>query len=489
MRLKNIVSILLLFMSVSVYPQEKMEKAERQQEYPHLLVGIKIEGLKSSYLNEWWKSFSIGGFRKITAEGVTFENVRHDLVSSGNAPDVATFVTGCYPVYHGISSDFYFDKKKNKIQSILFDPDQTGIGTAEQCSPQNLLASTLTDEILLKNHFAKIHSIAIDKENAVLLAGHNATSATWFEDVTKKWVTTAYYTKGLSKSADVMNVNGDTKKTVSKNTLVTNLALNTFENEMLGMNKNTDALMIQYSLKLSNTATVGANDEMNNYQDVDLNLQRLIRTITSILGTEKVLFFIVGSGSDEFSPDDLIKNRIPAGYFNADKAMALLNTYLMAIYGQEKWILGYCGKNIFLNKEKIESKKLNVEEFQNRLSDFLTEFEGVQAAYSVSQIRNFGNNMSDSRSKIANSYHKNSGGDIVISLMPGWVEIDKKGNIVGESNVQQTYVPFYLFGGGLKTKKINTECQSIDIAPTICNLLGIPFPNACTGKAILQVNE
>ena len=489
MRLKNIVFILLLFSTVSVYSQEKTEKTEKQQEYPHLLVGIKIDGLQSSYLNEWWKSFSIGGFRKITAEGITFENMRHELVSSGSSPDAATFVTGCYPAYHGISSDYYFDKKKNKIQSILFDATQTGIGTSEQCSPQNLLASTLTDEILLKNHFAKIHSIAIDKENAVLLAGHNATSATWFDDISKKWVTTAYYTKGLSKWADGMNVNGETKKTVSENTLVTNLALNTFENEMLGTNKNTDALMIQYSLKLSKTATTGANDEMNNYQDVDLNLQRLIRTITTKLGPEKVLFFIVGNGNDEFSPEDFIKNRIPAGYFNADKAMALLNTYLMAIYGQEKWILGYCGKNIFLNKEKIESKKLNVEEFQNRLSNFLTEFEGVQAAYSVSQIRNFGNNMSDSRSKIANSYHKNSGGDIVISLMPGWVEIDNKGNVVGESNAQQTYIPFYLIGGGLKAKKINIDCQSIDIAPTICSLLGIPFPNACTGKPILQVKE
>jgi hypothetical protein len=49
--------------------------------------------------------------------------------------------------------------------------------------------------------------------------------------------------------------------------------------------------------------------------------------------------------------------------------MALVNTYLMAIYGQDRWIEGYYGKNIFLNKKKDEEKKLNFREIQQQVAD------------------------------------------------------------------------------------------------------------------------
>ena len=156
----------------------------------------------------------------------------------------------------------------------------------------------------------------------------------------------------------------------------------------------------------------------------------------------------------------------------------------MVIYGQEKWISGYYGKNIFLNRKKIEEKKIILSEFQNRITDFLVEFEGIQAAYSVQNLVNFSGESTDIRSKFRNSYHKNTSGDIVITLMPGWLEVDNKGRVVGDANSPQVFVPFYMLGQGIKAQTMFGDYSTTDIAPTISGILGIAAPNASVGNVI-----
>ncbi|MHB9056270.1 MAG: alkaline phosphatase family protein [Paludibacteraceae bacterium] len=506
---------------------------EKQPEPPRLVVGIKIDGLQAEHLQKMWKYFTPGGFRKIVSESVVVERMQHNIVSAGNAADVATYMTGTYPFFHGVSSDYFYNLIDNQIVSVLFDKNQTGIGTKEKFSAHNLLSSTFTDELMMSSPLSQVHSIAIDAEDAIMMGGHTATSVSWIDDSTNKWVTTAYYSKGLSRWADIMNVNGSfknlstekwtpsatmstylgptvkgsrtvpfnydpvdrregnnaqtlLKNTPAANTLVTELAKTIFEKEQLGTDKNTDVLMLQYTLKIPNQIAsslhFAENEDM--YIRLDRDIQSLLHTIISKAGADKTLVFVVGSGSDTHSPIELGKNQIPAGLFNADRALALLNTYLMAIYGQEKWVSGYYSKNIFLNKKKIEDKKLNWNEFQNRVTDFLTEFEGVQAAYTSSNILNLSGISSDIRMKTRNSFNKNTSGDILIELMPGWIEIDNKGRVVGDANSPLVFVPFYLMGKGLKPQQMTENYSTTDISPTISNLIGIPMSNACIGKII-----
>ena len=505
---------------------------EKQSEPPRLVVGIKIDGLQADHLQKMWKYFTPGGFRKIVSESAVAEKMQHNIVSAGNTADVATFVTGTFPFYHGISGDYHYNRLDNQVVSVLVDKNQAGIGTKDNFSAHRLLSSTISDELILSNPLSQVHSIAIEPEDAVMLGGHNATSVTWIDDVANKWVTTTYYSKGLSRWADLMNVNGTFKQMISErwipsasistylnptskgsrtasfsynpterregstvksnlkntpasNALVSELAKSIFDNEQLGTDKNTDLLLLQYTVKIPNqiASSLTNAEQEDMYIRLDRNLQSLLSSIISTVGNDRVLVFLVGSGTDFHSPIELGKNQIPAGLFNADRALALLNTYLMAIYGQEKWVSGYYGKNIYLNKKKIEDKKLNLNEFQNRITEFMAEFEGVQAAYSVSGLVSFSGESSDVRTKFRNSYHKNTSGDIVLTLMPGWVEVDNKGRVVGEANSPMTHVPFYLMGSGIKSQRI-LNANTTDIAPTLAELMGIPVPNASVGKAI-----
>jgi len=164
--------------------------------------------------------------------------------------------------------------------------------------------------------------------------------------------------------------------------------------------------------------------------------------------------------------------------------MALLSTYLMAVYGQEKWIEGYYAKNIYLNKKKIEDKKINFRDMQQNIAEFMLEFEGIQAAFPSAQVENTGGNGNSTIERIQNSNSKKSVGDIIITLLPGWLEVDDKNNPIGESNAMVSYTPLYFYGWQIPAQKIEKSYRTTDIAPTLSRILNIPMPNACIGKPI-----
>ena len=88
-----------------------------------------------------------------------------------------------------------------------------------------------------------------------------------------------------------------------------------------------------------------------------------------------------------------------------------------------------------------------------------------------------------------NSYNKNHSGDIVFTLMPGWVEADANGKIVSNSNRKESYVPLIFFGYSINSQNI-TSANITDIAPTVSNLLHIASPNASLGRSLtLVLNE
>jgi len=220
------------------------------------------------------------------------------------------------------------------------------------------------------------------------------------------------------------------------------------------------------------------------YLRLDRDIQNILQKIDSQVGLDKTLVFLFGNQTDVHSPTELGENKIPAGYFNADRSLALLSSYLMVVYGQEKWISGYYGKNIFLNKEKIEEKKLNFRNVQQTVADFMLDFEGIQSAYTSSQVLTMGGNENSEMARIRNSTNKNCVGDVIITLLPGWVEVDNKRNSVGESNAVISNAPLYFYGAKIKPQNISTSYNTTDIAPTISRLLDLPMPNACTGKPI-----
>ena len=153
-------------------------------ERPRLVVGIMVDGLQQKHIDLLWNYFDPNGFKKLIGQGANCRNVSYNIVSAGNASDIATVMTGSTPYYNGVVGNNFYSRSDDNIQSIIQDDNQIGIGTKQTLSAHNLLASTIGDEIMLANPGkSKSYAVALSPEEAIMLGGHTAKSVAWMDSL------------------------------------------------------------------------------------------------------------------------------------------------------------------------------------------------------------------------------------------------------------------------------------------------------------------
>lgn len=499
---------------------------------PRLIISIVIDGLQTEHLMTLWNEFGKGGFKRLYGEGAVCRNTYYPILSSGNAGDYATIVTGTTPYYHGISGNLLYNTKTSSLVPCLFDPLAPGINTSETVSPRALLATTVADELKINSGGkSKVYSIGIHTNEAVLLAGHAADGAVWLSDKNFLWATTSFYPSGLPQWADRMNMDNaittsaysnwqplnpvgsyqfpprhrdalrgfiyfttgaspteiiaNYKKTPLVNSVVKNLALRALDAEQMGLSGNTDYLGLEFTLQVQgdDSYELASAEKEDSYLRLDSELSDLLSKIDEKLGLNNILVMITATQGENHSQATLNAYRINTGRFVPSKSMSLLNLYLMAVYGQNQWVTGYNNKNVYLDRTTIEKKNISLPEIQQRCATFMLDLQGVQTACSADQIMMADGKGYDEQARMKNSFSKGHSGDVVFSLMPGWVEANDDGSTVAISNKKESYVPLILFGYTIKPQII-PSASITDIAPTLSYLLQISNPNACTGRGI-----
>lgn len=497
---------------------------------PRLVVAVVVDGLHQQNMTLLEPYFEQGGLRTLQKEGCCIPQLYFPQLINGGVESVATICTGTTPYYHGISEDYYFDSEERKIYSILTDYGQTGIGTTEQISARNLLSSTISDQLKLKyGEKSKVYAVGIDAAETVVMAGHSANAAAWIDDANMRWISTSYYTEGLSPWADEMNINerfsqiaarewqprltydmyiwptekekkdkgfeytGNQfqnknathtilKNTPAANALVIELALKIQEKEKLGIDLQPDMLLLQLTTQTPTVQSdlIHSAEQEDMYMRLNQDLGFLITQLTKHISKEHLLIMVIGKPNIGELNESYMQNNVPIGLFNVGRSAALINTYLMALYGHERWIDGSYNNRIFLNRRLIEEKKLNLADMQTQVANFLLEFEGVQSAFTASQITGLTGNAYNHLDEIRNSYNKKSGGDVIFTLQPGWVVADEKNKPIDAISELRPTVPLYLWGMNIAKQTINGMHPATEIAPYLCQLLQIQVPNACT---------
>lgn len=498
---------------------------DAQQQAPKLVVCITVDQLRGDYIDYFYNTFGEGGFKRLMNEGRMYKNIRFEFSNVDQASAFATIFTGSNPCYHGVASGKKFDFVKGKETSSLNDPDFLGNYTRENYSPKALLASTIGDELKIASQGrSDVFAIAPDAESAILSAGHAANGAFWMDDYNGKWATTTYY-KGLpwyvdrynngpeslttrleqmvwtpSLSIDRLNafpyvledvafkytfseksgtayLNLKTSPFINKE--VNRLALQFIEYAGFGTRSCPDMLSITYYAgnyrgKMNKEYTREIQDT---YYRLDKNIEELLSAIDKKIGLANTLIVFTGSGyynSIEEYPEGML---LAGGEFHPKRCTALLNMYLMAIYGQTQWVVGYYNNQLFLNRKAIEDAKISLPEMQMKAAEFVREFSGVQHVTTDFALRT--GDWNEGTSALRQGTHHLGRGDLIIELQPGWVinnDIPKEKPKVVRNNAVIT--PLIFFGSGIKPEHIYREVKATEVAPTVTHVLRIRPPNA-----------
>ena len=166
------------------------------------------------------------------------------------------------------------------------------------------------------------------------------------------------------------------------------------------------------------------------------------------------------------------------GEFHPKRCVALLNMYLMAIYGQHtNWVKGFYNNHIYLNRKAIEDAKLELTVIQEKAAEFLREFSGLQFVATENVLRT--GNWNEKTSKYLHGTHLSSRGDLIIELQPGWTinNDDPKAKVKVIRN-NAVITPLVFMGNGIKPEHIYREVKATEVAPTVTHVLRIRPPNA-----------
>lgn len=528
-KVRKILSSLIAILAVT--------NMEAQQQMPKLVVCITVDQLRGDYIEYFYNTLGERGFKRLLNEGKVYSNIHFEFSNVDEATAFATLFTGSNPCFNGISSDKKYDFDKEKETSILYDSSYLGNFTRDNYSPKALFSSTIGDELKIASKGkSDVYSIAPNAEAAILSAGHAANGAFWIDNTNGKWATTTYYksvpwyidrynsgaeslSSRLSKMIWTPSIGQDKMKafpyvteepafkyTFSEKELycypnlkttpfvnkeVNRLALQFLEYGGFGTRTCPDMLSVTYYAGnyRGNMNKEYSYEIQDAYCQLDKDIEQLLDAIDKKVGLSKTLVVFTGSGyyksEESYAPE--LEAAVVGGEFHPKRCVALLNMYMMALYGQQtNWVKGFYNNQIYLNRKAIEDAKLDLTTVQNKAAAFLKEFSGVQHVTTDNSLL-FGD-WNEGTAKFREGTHHLGRGDLIVELQPGWKinwdNAKEKVKIIRNSAV---ITPLVFMGCGIKPERIYRDIKATEIAPTVTHILRIRSPNASKALPLFEM--
>jgi len=522
---KTILLTLSLLFGFSSFSQEK----------PKLVVGIVVDQMRYDYIYRFWNDFGEDGFKRLVNEGHFFRNAQFGYTPTFTGPGHASIFTGTTPSVHGIIANNWYDKQSSAMVYCAGDGSRETVCNCEknhtdiistdgQMSPHQMLTTTIGDEMQLFNPESKVIGISLKDRGAILSAGHAADAAYWM-DSKGEWITSSYYMDELpdwlkefqDKNPSSNYLSGEwkvenefshnldslfitsggsaIKSTPFGNTILKDLAMEILKNEKLGKGNSTDFLSVSFS----STDYIGhqygphAWEVIDTYLRLDKDIAELLKEIDKTLGHENVVVFLTADHGVVSEPSELMKLNIPAGYFDPLTIKQKLNEHLIGNYGEivaMELFENFSNNQFFLASEVVMMEGLNWEEFLNSCSEFLMNLEPVKNVYTSVQLHE--NEYSNSNAAlIQKGFNRKRSGDLILVYETGWISKywENGGTTHGTSYSYDTHVPLIFWGGNIPQGQTDRKVNIRDIAPTISTILGISFPNGCTGNPIVEITQ
>ncbi len=516
-------------------------------EKPKLVVGIVVDQMRYDYVARYWNKFEDGGFKRLVNEGTFCKNTNLNYLFTQTGPGHATIFTGTTPSIHGIISNEWYKQLSNTRIYCVSDENVKTVGgkiNNGNFSPKHLFVTTIGDELKLSNNKkSKVIGIGMKERAAILSSGHLADAAYWYDGYTGNWITSTYYmdslpewvnsfnnqkfpdiylekewntllpieqyTESLDDSCEFetgfsnrqntfpydlseISKKGKNEKDYSilkyvpfGNTLTVDFAIHAIINENLGKGEYTDMITISFSPPdyIGHDYGPLSVEMEDTYLRLDKEIAHFLEFIDQEFGKENVLLFLTADHGVMLPPDFLKSQNIPAGKFKSYYSIALLKSYLNAVYGQGEWVKEYLDQQIYLNHNLIEDSKLSLKDFQQKTASFMVQFKGVANALTANTMQTtyFDDGIFQ---KMQNSFNQKRSGDIIINLETGWMETGIYTTTHNTGYTYDTHVPLFWYGWKINRQAITEPVSVVDIAPTIATFLNIEFPNGTSGKPI-----
>ncbi len=542
MRIKSLMASIIFF---ACTPNLCAQKGPGKTQKPKLVVGIVIDQMRWDYLYRFNSLYGTGGFRRLLAQGFSFENTLIPYTPTYTAPGHTCVYTGSLPAIHGIVGNYWYDKITRKNIYCTEDSTVATLGSssyAGKISPANMWTTTVTDELRLSNNFkSKVIGISIKDRGAILPAGHSANAAYWFDPSVGKWISSTHYMKELPGYVNRFNDKDLPGKYMANDwntllpiekysqstaddkpyeTVIPGLTSVTFphklsliedkydafrftpfassftfdfaktvvENEKMGSSTVPDFLAVSISSTDYTGHHFGPNsiEVEDSYLRLDKDIADFLNWLDAKVGKDNYLFFLTADHAVSHTAGFLKEHKIPAGTFSNYGLQNELNKMIKDKFGIDKLVPSVQNYQVYIDKTEISRQGKNEAEIIQEIILFLQQKPFVLNVFETGKI------MMESISEpqkeyMLNGYNIKRSGDIQFMLKPGYYDGTEKGTTHGAWNPYDAHIPLLFFGWNIKHGKTFRQVNMTDIAPTVAALLQVQMPNGNVGNVLPEI--
>jgi len=435
-------------------------------------------------------------------------------------------------------------------KSTEIDPTQK-VAKSDGRSPAAILVSTFSDELSIHtDKKAKVFGVSVKDRGAVSMAGH-AGKAFWFSKANGEFVTSDFYYDTYPKWVDAFNASkpaldyankdwelmykpseymfGDkddqqwetvlggfgrvfphaygsaeskyftTFLTLSPagDEITLDFAKKLIEHEEIGQDAVTDYLSVSFS----STDYVGhvfgpsSLEAEDNLLRLDKTLAELFAFVDEKVGLKNTLIVLSADHGGPEAPPQVNEYGIEANYIDPetwDKTAGIEKLKKEFGIGKEL-IQAFNPPYIYLNKQVIKEKSLDLARVEEAVANEIMKFKGVNNAVSSTALMQGRVSNTEDIRLILNSHNVKRSGDIFIVFEPNWFINDFDGLTVacthGSLWNYDTFVPVIFAGANIKPKKVYRKIETVDVARTLSAYVNIKPPSGANGNILSEVLE
>lgn len=514
---------------------------------PKLAVVIVVDQMRYDYLIRYAGYFN-HGFAKLINDGAYFTEASHDHAFTSTAAGHATISTGTFPSKHGIVLNNYYEHSSKKFvyscgdstAKILGIPDKEGI------SPLRLMRNGISDWLKKSNKESKVFCVSLKDRPSVMMGGKNPNGVFWYDDDSGSYVTSEYYMKSYPEWVESFNKSGivfkhynddwvkllneddylisreddfpfentrvgrtfphklkksegDTVSFLEKlpyspfgEELNFDFTKTIIENENLGKDNNTDLLFIGCSSgdKLGHDFDPLSQEMQDYYVRLDIYIGDFINYLDANIGKDNYVIAVSADHGSASISEDLQRRgydskrvhseEVEKEYFkSAEKVQNMfgLKNTIIELKASSGFVLDY---------NEAKGKNIAPEILRKSFAEELKKIYFVEETYTIDEINNGGNKI------YLSNYQKNyyPGRSYEVFVLPKKYYThnhDDYGVNHGTPYEYDSHVPIIFYGSGIKAGKNNKRISTVDIAPTLAEILKIKYDEDVDGKSLVNI--
>jgi predicted AlkP superfamily pyrophosphatase or phosphodiesterase len=177
---------------------------------PSLAVLLVIDQLTEDLFRRYDDLFT-RGLRRLLDDGQRFENATHDHANTFTAPGHVTLSTGVHPARHGVVGNEWFVQEGGEWREVYsledFDSPVLGFPELSGRGPANIERTGLPDWIRANDPDSRVVSVSGKDRAAIGLAANAAGDVYWLERYGGEFVTSEHYRSALPGWVEDFNEN------------------------------------------------------------------------------------------------------------------------------------------------------------------------------------------------------------------------------------------------------------------------------------------